>query len=142
MCNKLHKIMETTENKTFGNRIKSLIDEYKMSIRQFEKECDINTGTLSKAIKDERAIGVDKINLILKRFPEVNAGWLISGQGDMFLNISHKKTSVNESGAHYMSTSKIMARIISTAVSDPMFEDDLLDALEETIKKRGLRKED
>jgi hypothetical protein len=132
--------MENTDNKEFIIRLKSLIDELGMSISRFEKEIAAGSSSIQKAIKEERSIGVDRVNLIIKRFPEVNAGWLISGQGEMFLNVSHNNT-VNEAGTEYMSTSKIMARIISTAVSDPMFEDDLLDALDEAIKKRGLRKE-
>ncbi|WP_179944165.1 hypothetical protein [Nonlabens tegetincola] len=109
-----------------------------MSIRKFEMECGITEGTLSKAMSGNRAIGIDKIDLITKRYPDVNAGWIVSGQGEMYISMSHSK--VEEEPDEYLSTSKIVARIISTAVRDPHFEDDLLDALDEVVKKKEIDK--
>lgn len=125
--------MENTDLETIAGRLKSLISELGFTTRKFEIECGITKSTLSKAISEKRSMGVDKINLITQRFPEVNAGWLVSGQGKMFLNAKHLNDVVREDGASYNPTSKLMARIISTAVSDPNFEEELLRDLDRIV---------
>lgn len=120
---------------SFTKRLKCLIEEYHLSIRAFEKEVAITEGTLQKAIRNKSVIGIDKIKLITDRYPEVNAGWLVSGQGNMFLDMK-STDKVAEPLARYMSNSQLLARIISNAVRDPHFEEDLLNDLDKVVKDR------
>lgn len=57
---------------------------YVRSEREFETVCGLSNGYMNNLqSKGKGCVGSDKIALILKRFPMLNAGWLCSGDGLM-----------------------------------------------------------
>lgn len=48
-----------------------------------EKACGISNGLLGKAITKDMHLGSDKIENILKVYPELSAEWLMRGTGNM-----------------------------------------------------------
>lgn len=62
------------------DRIFLFIDSQSMPVSRFEKKASLSNGYL-KNLKGN--IGVDKLDCILKAFPELNREWLLNGTGVM-----------------------------------------------------------
>ena len=60
-----------------------------MSINKFEKECGLSTGYIKNMRK---SVSPDKLQSIVQKFPDLNPGWLMAGEGNML------KNNVNVSG--------------------------------------------
>ncbi|MCI1683796.1 MAG: hypothetical protein LKI39_14775 [Bacteroides sp.] len=73
------------------------------SHKQFIEKIGVASNTASNWIKEGYNIGRDVITKILKAFPEVNARWLITGDGEMLINISGDPIS-NEIEIEYKNT--------------------------------------
>lgn len=65
-------------------RIRQLIDYYKISVRQFEQKISVSDGLIHKALARKSELKSDTIAKILDIFPQVNPDWLLSGKGEMF----------------------------------------------------------
>ena len=70
-------------------RLIEFIASQKMSINKFEKECGLSTGYIKNMRK---SVSPDKLQSIVQKFPELNPGWLMAGEGNML------KNNVNVSG--------------------------------------------
>ena len=66
------------------DRLKALIDTYKMSVRGFALKCGIPQQTFDGQLKRKRAVSVETLTAIAVTFPEVSAEWLMRGEGEMF----------------------------------------------------------
>jgi len=64
-------------------RIKEYIDYKGITNQKFEKRIGFSNGAFASQLKNNRTIGVDKLENILKEFPEINAEWLLTGLGNM-----------------------------------------------------------
>lgn len=67
----------------FSERLKSFIECTGNSITGFEVIIGVSKGTIYKAIVNKKTIGVEVMEKIVTKFPELNADWLITGRGDM-----------------------------------------------------------
>lgn len=74
-------------------RIKEYIDFKGISVSQFERKAGLSNGILGKAIKANGAIGSDKLEDILRTYPDINPIWLTTGRGSMLTDV-HADTSV------------------------------------------------
>lgn len=79
------------------HRLKQFIDYKKLSVSQFEKNTGFSNGAFSSQLKNNKTIGVDKLENILKVYPEISAQWLLTGKGNMLLNTD--KESIKHLGA-------------------------------------------
>lgn len=68
------------------NRILQLIDFYSINKSVFYKKTGLSNGFLDKVTD----IGVTKLDLILKSYPDINPEWLINGTGEMF-RVEHQE---------------------------------------------------
>jgi putative phage repressor len=66
---------------TVKERIKKFIEAEKISISTFEKGIEVSNGYINSISKN---IGIDKLNLILEKYPKLNLEWLITGKGEMY----------------------------------------------------------
>ena len=64
-------------------RIGDFAHEERISIRQIENAIGSGNGTLSKAIGSNKDVQTKWISLFIKKFPEVNPIWLLTGKGEM-----------------------------------------------------------
>ncbi|WP_208012140.1 hypothetical protein [Flavobacterium psychrotolerans] len=64
-------------------RIKIYIDYKGFSVMFFEKEVGMSNGSFASQLKKNKTIGVDKLENILKKYPEINPEWLLTGKGSM-----------------------------------------------------------
>lgn len=82
--------MDSPKHMELKNRIKAVCVIFKLSVREFERECQLNRGNISNMTG---ALGSDKISKIIARYPSINLYWLLTGEGEMFLSRSEKTGS-------------------------------------------------
>jgi hypothetical protein len=80
------------------NRIKEYLDYRGMSVASFERAIGMANASFGKSLKTGGTIGADKIEKILRKFPEINPIWLITGDGDMIIDTM---SIVSEPSAQY-----------------------------------------
>ncbi|MCM1075763.1 MAG: helix-turn-helix domain-containing protein [Bacteroides sp.] len=116
--------MDTTLD--IANRLKEIIDFYKLSTRAFAIQCGITQATLDRQVKGQRGVSVETLIAICNRFPEVSKDWLLVGEGEMFKS---KTTDIN--------TERVMKLVdtISTLQDTINSKDDTIAALNERIRQ-------
>lgn len=82
--------METTVD-----RIKQYIDFKGISIRKFEENLGFSNGSFASQYKNNKTIGVDKVENILHYYSEINPAWLLTGEGDMIKRYPNSLTPTN-----------------------------------------------
>lgn len=65
------------------DRIKNFIDYKGIPISTFEKSIGMSNASFGKQLKKGGAIGTDKLENILKIYPEISPLWLLTGKGEM-----------------------------------------------------------
>lgn len=65
------------------NRIKEYLDFKGISISAFEKSIGMSNASFGKSLKNNGAIGTDKLENILNIYPDISVEWLITGNGEM-----------------------------------------------------------
>lgn len=83
---------------TLGQRLKKVIDHYNYSMNKAAIAMDMEAQTFGKAVKDQVKPSYELTVKIKKLFPEVNAEWLLLGEGSMFVE---KQTVVAEPQESY-----------------------------------------
>ena len=68
-------------------RLYKIADINGLSMRKFEELCGLKRGNISN-MTELGAIGSDKLSKIIDAFSDVNAQWLLSGEGEMLKNNS------------------------------------------------------
>lgn len=69
-----------TDNQTQKDRIKLYARSLNMSMRKFEGACNLSNGYISSMRK---GVGHKAIEQISANFPDLNTGWLLTGEGEM-----------------------------------------------------------
>ena len=64
-------------------RIKEYIDFKGIRISAFEKSVGFSNGLFGGQLKRDKTIGLDKLENILKTYPDLNAEWVLTGRGNM-----------------------------------------------------------
>lgn len=76
-------------------RIKLYIDTKGISIAAFEKSVGMSNASFSKSLKNNGAIGTDKLENILSIYSDISPEWLLTGQGDMLKEEPSLSVSMN-----------------------------------------------
>ena len=63
-------------------RTREFIKSQGISMKEFEQRCGLSTGYVTSMRK---GFGIDKLNNVLKAFPELNRDWLLYGEGPMLV---------------------------------------------------------
>lgn len=77
------------------DRIKLYIDTKGISIAAFEKSVGMSNSSFSKSLKNNGAIGTDKLENILSVYSDISPEWLLTGQGDMLKEEPSLSVSMN-----------------------------------------------
>ena len=70
---------------TVKDRIKFFCKNEKISVSEFEKTLNVANGYVNSISK---SVGIDKINSILEKYPNLSVEWLLTGKGEMLKNTS------------------------------------------------------
>lgn len=74
-------------DKTVKDRTIEFVKYKGITMKSFEVKCGLSTGYVTSMRK---GFGMDKLNNVLKAYPELNRDWLLYGEGEML------KASVNQ----------------------------------------------
>lgn len=109
-------------------RIKEYIDFKGITNQKFEKEVGFSNGAFASQLKNNRTIGVDKLENILKTYPEINIEWLLTGEGEMLKNICPKSEQ-------YTDLENLLNSVIHTQQEIINNQKETIEQLKNQIKK-------
>lgn len=66
-------------------RLKQYIDRKSITIAAFERSVGMSNSSFGKSLKNNGAIGTDKLENILIVYPDISPIWLLTGVGDMLI---------------------------------------------------------
>lgn len=69
-----------------SDRIRQVIDYKGISINKFSIQIGVSNSYFNKILRDNNSVGSDKIEKILREYPEISPEWLILGSGEMLKN--------------------------------------------------------
>lgn len=83
---------------TIKSRLKEFVGNQRISIREFERRCNLGNSFVNHI---GNSLGADKLERILQAFPNLNRSWLMWGEGNM-LNVENATLPINtEEGIPY-----------------------------------------
>ena len=77
-----------------NERIKQIIDYYKLSTRQFEQKISVSNGVIAKVLTQNTCLRSDVLSKIADTFPSINLDWLLLGRGEMLRNDSSSSEKI------------------------------------------------
>lgn len=69
------------------DRIILFIHHKNLSMRAFDSSINVGNGYTSKQSKSKASVGSDVLERIIDTYPELNPLWLITGKGEMIIDI-------------------------------------------------------
>ena len=84
-------------------RLIEFISAQKISVNKFEKECGLSVGYVKNMRK---SISPGKLRSIAQSFPDLNPGWLMTGEGTM-LRVGDDNSGVVIAGNNHLNNSPI-----------------------------------
>lgn len=66
-------------------RFKEYLDSKGIKNAQAERDCGLSNGLIKSAVSAGSALGSDKLEKILKTYPDLSAEWLLRGTGHMLV---------------------------------------------------------
>ena len=84
-------------------RIKSIINYYKLTDRAFAIKCNIKQNTLSRQLGGTSDVSLSTIDAILSTFEDISSEWLLRGKGTMLLSdVEHERNIIPDSNMERM----------------------------------------
>lgn len=90
---------------TVKERLKQFITYKGISVRSFERDCGLSYGYVNNM---RVSIQPDKITSIASQFPELNTGWLLTGEGEMLRDPENSTPLIKTTEAQVMEQTMIM----------------------------------
>ena len=78
------------------DRIKQFIDYKGIAVSAFERSIGMSNASFGKSLKNGGAIGTDKLENFLKTYPEVSPSWLLTGKGNMLVDLDNPPAGPKE----------------------------------------------
>lgn len=70
-----------------NERLKQFIEYIGVSTRNFEQKISVSNGLIGRFLSKNTTIQSDVLSKICYTYPELNPSWLITGRGEMLLNV-------------------------------------------------------
>ncbi len=70
-----------------NERLKQFIEYLGVSTRNFEQKISVSNGLIGRFLSKNTTIQSDVLSKICYTYPELNPSWLITGRGEMLLNV-------------------------------------------------------
>lgn len=108
-------------NENTLKRIKQYLDLKGIRVSVFEREIGMSNGSFASQLKNDKTIGVDKLEKILRIYSDIDIEWLLTGRGDIL-----KQDILNEERVPY-------TKIDSENLEEALNYKELAEARKETI---------
>lgn len=102
-----------------NQRIEELYNFQKFSQSEFSKVVGVPQSRLNNQVLGKNGVGLDTIVSIVETFKDLNARWLLTGEGEMFLsenwnnqNTEHELSTVSEPPALEYGISKVFEPLV------------------------------
>jgi transcriptional regulator with XRE-family HTH domain len=88
---KIESPLEENKDNELSERIKIIIDLKELQPSKFADEIGVQRPNMSHIIAGRNKPGLDFLHKIVKRYPEVNINWLLSGLGEPLFHWNEPK---------------------------------------------------
>ena len=85
------------KSKNTLHRIKEYIDSKNISVYAFEQSVGMSNGSFASQLKNNKTIGVDKLENILNIYTDISIEWLLTGRGEMLRVETEKSHTLDDS---------------------------------------------
>lgn len=99
---------------------KKFIDFKGISIAEFERNIGMSNNSFRKSLNNGGNIGSDKLENILRKYPEINASWLITGEGPMLKDIKNPDCNAKTKAVEHISIDHGTSNPFCTASNKPI----------------------
>lgn len=93
------------------DRVEEIIHDKRLPVSVFESSCGLSNSTIRIAISRRTNLKDETLNSILNTFPEIDARWLLTGKGQMYVSnmlVSEDSHIVAESSSIYHKTPQVV----------------------------------
>ena len=115
-------------------RIKQFIDLKGITIKAFEQKIGFSNGAFGSQLRNNRTIGVDKIENILFEYPELSPEWLLTGKGEMIKSSTVQENIIKEDTSGYSMVNTLLEQL-SKLTDTVLSQQKTIESLIETNKK-------
>ncbi|KRD11712.1 peptidase S24 [Flavobacterium sp. Root901] len=98
-------------------RIKKYIDAKGIKVSVLEREVGMSNGSFASQLKNNKTIGIDKLENILKKYTDINLEWLLTGQGSML-----KMNTLTEKDISYKQIENYNRNKTSESLDIPLYD--------------------
>ena len=114
-------------------RIKSIINYYKLTDRAFAIKCGLKDNTLTNQLNGVRELSLATVNAILSTFEDISSEWLLRGKGTMLLSdVEHERNIIPDSNMERMNRLVDTIATLQGALNE---KDKTIKLLEEKVKR-------
>ena len=115
-------------------RVSESAKYFSMSVREFEKKCNINRGTLGN-VKPNHSISSDILAKIIDNAPQIDIVWLITGKGEMISKNFEKNETIASEPPHKYAKMDLVAEYLVKRIKDLEKENEELKEKMRSIEK-------
>lgn len=130
------------ENQTVKDRAYLFCRYKKIPVAQFEQRCGLSNGYISSM---RRGFGREKLENVLREYPELNRDWLLYGEGEMLNDMTTPKNisqTINGIGDNHIKITTMDKAIEEIAAQRKLTEEalrqnkDLVDIIKNLTAKK------
>lgn len=101
---------------SFIDRIQYFMQQRGINNNQMTVAAGLSVGLIGRAIKSKSSLTSDSIEKILHAYPELNPNWLLTGRGEMIININEEESQknaylLNKNGEVFKKNAKADAKV-------------------------------
>lgn len=125
------------EGEKSPHRYQLLADALGYSVNRLETEAEISKTAIGKAIRRDSKVTADIADKIVLKFPHVSKRWLITGEGEMFL----QEGAVAEPGTPYATAGTRIARGVKDILAAFFSAGDDIDTAQKLAEAQKLQEQ-
>lgn len=103
-------------------KLQLLMEQLQLKPGQFARILDINPAIISHILAERNKPGVELLQKILSKFPQVSPDWLLLDSGEMFRSVAQNETSIPKSVQQDNSTQQ--QRVSQSGTEHTLFASD------------------